>query len=126
MFGKDLLVLIVLAVYKVPCECRANYVGQTSHLVSVRIKQDSRLVRLAQTDISAICWLKGHQAKFKDTKILYRSNNWHKRIIRKSLEIALTSLLINQEEGAHLSVAWLHLYDRLRGDAEVCLLIARS
>lgn len=54
---------------------------QMVHSVAIRIKEHSRHLRLAQTEKSAFalhCWQKGHQANFKDTKIIYRSGNWEK------------------------------------------------
>lgn len=61
-----------------------------------------------------------------DTKILYRSECWQKRITRESLEIALNSPLINQEEDAHLIAAWLPLHDKLQGNAAAWVLTAHS
>lgn len=111
----------VPGVYNVPCECGTSYVRQTGQLVSISINEHKHHVRLGQTDKSAItqhCWLKGHQALFADTKILYRSDKRHKQITRESLEMALTEQSLNQEEGARLSSAWLLLYGKLAGEKE--------
>lgn len=86
---KDPVALNVPAVYQVPCNCGASYVGQKGRLVSTRIKEHSRHVRVGQTDKSVIayhCWSKDHQASF-----LYHSENWQTRFLRESLEIALMS-----------------------------------
>lgn len=48
---KDPLGLNVPAVYEVPCECGTKYIAQTGRLVSVRIKEHSSNVRLAQLDV---------------------------------------------------------------------------
>lgn len=51
---KDLLGLRVPGVYKVPCGCGANYIGQTGWLVSIRIIEHKHHARLGQTEKSAI------------------------------------------------------------------------
>lgn len=62
---------------------------------------------------------------FADDKILYQSDDWHKRITRESLEIALIKKSLNQEEGTHLSSAWLLLY-RKEGEANLTSLKGQS
>lgn len=93
--GKDSLALSVPAVYKVPWECGASYVGQMGWFVSIKIKQHRWHVRLGQIEKLAIahhCWWKGHQVLFVQTKVIYRSEDGHKPVIREALEIALTSV----------------------------------
>lgn len=64
-------------------------------------------------------WLQGHQARFAETKVLFSSDNWHMRMTREWLEIALIKWALNQEDGTRLSTAWLLLYGKLSGeDAE--------
>lgn len=60
----------------------------------------------------------GHQIKFKDTKVLHRSENWQKRIIMESLEIALSSSLLNLEEGLWLNTAQLLLHGKMKDEVE--------
>lgn len=71
---KALLGLEVLEVYKVPCECGESYIGQTGQLVSIRISEHRRDVKLGQTDKSAVaqhCWAKGLRVLFAATNVLY-------------------------------------------------------
>lgn len=46
-------------------------------------------------------------------------DNWHKRIIRESVKIALNKRSLNQEEGLHLRKVWLLLYEWLTGENKV-------
>lgn len=64
------------------------------------------------------CWAQGHQACFAETMVLYRSDNWHARLTRESLEIAFTKQALNQEKVASLSNVWLPLYSKLMGEGE--------
>lgn len=105
---KDPLALNVPAVHEIPCEWGSSYVGQAGRLILLRIKEHRRHVWLAQTDKSTVayhCWLEDHQAQFSKTQILYCLDNWKKCTIRESLEMALMSPLMHQEEGVRLSSA---------------------
>lgn len=42
-------------------------------------------------------WEREHQVHFAEMKMLFRSANWHMRMNRGSLEIALTKQSLNQE-----------------------------
>lgn len=65
---------------------------------------------MEKSAVALHCWEKGHQTKFKDTRILYRSSGWNKRVIRESLEIVVSKgNLINLEQGTQcgmVAVAW--------------------
>lgn len=91
--------------YKVPCECGASYIGQKDVMFD-----------WCKSTIAYHCWLHGHQAKFIQNLGLHKSTKWHNRITRESLEIALDSPQINQENGACLNTAWLPFYEMLKGN----------
>lgn len=52
-------------------------------------------------------------AKFQDTEVLYKSELWMARVVRKSLEIMSCPEMINKEDGEKLSVVWLPAYELL-------------
>lgn len=99
---KDSLSLKAPGVYRVPCECSASHVEQTGWLVSLRVTEHKQYMCLGQMEKPAIAhhyWAQGHQARFANTKVLYQSDNWHRRMTRESLEIVLMKHSLNQEDG---------------------------
>lgn len=51
-----------------------------------------------------------HQIQFSKAEVLFKSSSWNVRLIRESLEIALTQGGINKRDGAKLSNAWLPVH----------------
>lgn len=75
---------------------------------------------LGQENKSALAhhaWATGHSILFDDTTVLCKSS-YGTRIIRESIEIQLRVGVINKEDGARLSTAWLPALDLLREGRE--------
>lgn len=90
--------------------CGVSYVGQTGRLVSIRVAEHKCHIRLGQTGKSETtqhCWASGNQAQFAETRVLWWSDSGQRRLIRESLEIALTARALNQEDGAMYYLASL-------------------
>lgn len=63
-------------VYKIPVECRAVYIGETSRTLEKRLDEHKRYIRLMQPNKSAVSehhWEQGHRINFEKTCILAKS-----------------------------------------------------
>lgn len=59
-------------------------------------------------------WTVGHNICFEETKILHKSLSRGTRILREFLELQLSQTIINKEEGAKLSAAWLPACEQMK------------
>lgn len=101
---KDPLGLNVPEVYKIPYMCGAWYIGQTGRIVNIRANEHQRHVRFGNTEKSALahhCWMAGHHIQFDRTELLYKSPSWNVRLIRESLETAITQGAIIKKTGTN-------------------------
>lgn len=70
-------------VYKVPCSCNRNYIGQTSRPVLKRIDEHMRKVRNKESygsKLSEHALDTGHDIEWTKSCILYKEQNWKKEI----------------------------------------------
>src|SRR5436190_1533465 len=78
-------------VYKVPCSCDRNYIGQTSRPVKTRIEEHMKKVKNKESygsKISEHVLETGHNIKWTDSCVLYKEQNWKKRNFAESLFMA--------------------------------------
>ncbi|KAI4473984.1 hypothetical protein M0804_015069 [Polistes exclamans] len=74
-------------VYKIPCECKKCYIGQTKQKLKKRLERhrnDSKPRNAQKTNTTALAehhFKTGHIFKFDETKILHKEDNWYKRNI---------------------------------------------
>lgn len=79
-------------IYKIPCSCGRNYVGQTSRPVTVRINEHVKKVKNKDKYGSRICehvLETNHTVKWDSSKILYKEPDWRKRNMAESLFMAI-------------------------------------
>jgi len=114
---KDPLPLRTPGVYEIPCTCGDTYIWQTGRLVSTRLKEHSRALRLYQGEKSAIAehsLRTGHRIKFEESKVLAPIANYYPRIIREALEISKRHKTLNREGGYILPARWTPLVQRIK------------
>ncbi len=93
------------AVYCTTCVCGVQYVGQTGRNLKVRLSE--HLTNSSNSSLSAHLLNTGHKPTLKDTQILFREKNEHKRKLIESLCIEhKKSKLCNTGVSLDLPVIW--------------------
>ena len=70
-------------VYKIPCSsCEKAYIGQTSRSLKSRLKEHVRAVAIHDQNslLAKHCAETQHEFDFKETQIIDREKQWHKRL----------------------------------------------
>jgi hypothetical protein len=109
---KDDLGLKVPVVYRIPCECRKVYVGQTGRSIETTCKEHTRHIRLDQPEKSEVAEHSvntGHQIDFSNITILDRTLGYTDRIVKEAIHIRLNRENFNRDNGFNLSQAWFQI-----------------
>lgn len=90
-------------VYKIPCSCGREYVGQSSQLLVDRIYQHEYDIKkgLDKTALSLHITESGHFAKFDDVKVVEIEQNTEKRLLLEMMHIFLTADALNLKTDFH-------------------------
>jgi hypothetical protein len=90
---KDDLGLKVPGMYRIPCECGREYVGQTGRSIEARCKEHIRHIRLKQPDKSIVAehnFNTGHRTDFSSTSVLDKTAGYMDRLTKEATEIRQT------------------------------------
>ncbi|KAJ4438860.1 hypothetical protein ANN_14813 [Periplaneta americana] len=98
-------------VYRIPCSCRAVYIGTTQQSFKTRISEHRRNCRLGHVGKSAVAehaYLEGeHNIRFEDTNTLSDTPHLYARLHREAIEIYKHKNNFNRkEEGLKVNKAW--------------------
>ena len=75
-------------VYRIPCECRKVYIGETGRSMHERIKEHDRDIRLARTQTSAVsehAHKTGHYPLWNEVKFIDRDPHWYTRRVKEAI-----------------------------------------
>ena len=96
-------------VYEIPCECGQVYIEQTGRMVSERISEHKRDLRMQYFDKSAVAQHaleNNHHIGFNEARLINRATNYWDRIRREAIEIKLQPNNFNRDSGLHISKVW--------------------
>ena len=66
--------------------CSHTYIGETKRTLSQRFKEHTNLDK--PTWVGDHCQATGHSMSMKNTKVLTRESNWHKRKVKEAIYIS--------------------------------------
>ena len=77
-----------------------TYIGETKRTLSQRFKEHTNLDK--PTGVGDHCRATGHSVSMKNTKVLTRESNWHKRKVKEAIYIRQRAPTMNRDQGYHL------------------------
>jgi hypothetical protein len=98
--------LKVPGVYRIPCECRKVYVGQTGRSIGARGKEHTRQIRLDKPEKSAVAEHSvntGLQIDFSNITILDRISGYMDRVVKEAIHVRLNKVNFNRDNAFNLS-----------------------
>ena len=104
----------VVHVYKVPCCCGKEYIGETKRALGTRIKERQSATRGGETEKSAIveyAWAEQHHPAWDKTSVLEQARNVDILQIEEAFCIMLAEKqnLLNRDRGTTISHCWKSL-----------------
>ena len=97
-------------VYRIPCSCETNYIGETGRSFQTRLKEHRADLKNGCIRTSALaehCAKTKHQIRLEDTKIIAKEDHYFKRKFREALEIIKLPNNLNRDGGLEVSTSWL-------------------
>ena len=101
-------------VYKIPCECRGVYIGETGRTPKQRMEEHKRAVRKADPS-NAIATHTGttlHAIAWKESEAIDLESHWERKRIKEAIHIKKTSRTWNTDPGIILNPSWYTLLQR--------------
>ena len=89
-------------IYNITCDTDSShtYIGETKRTPSQRFKEHTNLDK--PTGVGDHCRATGHSVSMKNTEILMRESNWHKRKVKEAIYIKQRAPTMNRDQGYHL------------------------
>ena len=94
-------------IYRIPCECGQEYIGETSKSIHERIAEHRRSVRRGDTNNSIAVHVQttDHIIKWENAEVLQREQQKTRRKIKEAMYIQ-TSRCMNLDQGMSLDPIW--------------------
>lgn len=107
-------------IYKIPCECKKCYVGQTKQKLGTRLKQHindckpEKFIKNEKTALAVHHFDTGHIFNFEETKILDYEMNWTKRNVSEMVYIRLNDTINHRTDTQGLSRVYNNILDKFK------------
>jgi hypothetical protein len=114
---KEKLGLMTAGNYRIACECRKVYLGQTGGTIEARLKEQRRHVRLNQPERSAVAehsLTTYHRIDFDGASKLGTATRYMDRVVREAIKIRLHPDNFNRDDGFNMSYAWRPIIKNLQ------------
>ena len=104
-------------VYRVPCSCGKEYIGETKRALGTRIKEHQSATRKGEIEKSAIAehaWTKQHHPIRDQTAVIEQAKNVDILRIKEAFCISLSAKqnLLNRDRGTAISNCWKPLLQK--------------
>ena len=99
-------------IYNITCDIDSShtYIGETKRTLSQRFKEHTNLDK--PTGVGDHCQATGHSVSMKNTKVLTRESNWHKRKVKEAIYIKQRAPTMNRDQGYHLPAIYNQIIPR--------------
>ena len=89
-------------IYNITCDIDSShtYIGEIKRTLSQRFKEHTNLDK--PTGVGNHCGATGHSVSMKNTKVLTRESNWHKKKVKEAIYIIQRAPTMNRDQGYHL------------------------
>ena len=93
-------------IYNITCDMDSShtYISETKRTLNQRFKEHTNLDK--PTGVGDNCWATRQSVSLKNTKILTREFNWHKRKVKEAIYIRQRAPTMNRDQGYHLPVIY--------------------
>ena len=98
-------------VYKIPCSCGKEYIGETKRMLETRLKEHKAATRRGETEKSAVAehaWKEDHPPLWDEVEILAHANRVDTLRIKEAfcLTVADEEKSLNRDKGLATSDCW--------------------
>ena len=105
-------------VYRIPCSCGQEYIGETRRSLESRLKEHQAATRRGETEKSAVAehaWTHQHRPLWDETAILDQARSNSTLLIKEAFYIltAEREKLLNRDQGLQVSECWRPVLRRL-------------
>jgi predicted GIY-YIG superfamily endonuclease len=111
-------------IYSIPCECGRNYIGETSRLLAVRLREHRQNLQqglLEKSKLAQHAYEEDHRVGWDDARILDIENNSRYRKYKESAHMVCLTNAISQPS-LDISPIWIPLIsNEVSNSTEICM-----
>lgn len=104
--------------YKINCECQAEYIGQTMRSLYTRLNEHKSDLKKIQDEnnknhnrLALHAQKTKHKIDFENVSVLHFENNWNKRVTAESMAMIAKTNVISQPSRAVDKIFWKTIKD---------------
>jgi predicted GIY-YIG superfamily endonuclease len=90
-------------VYKIACECKAEYIGQTTRALKTRVREHKRAIKKTQNEsdknhnrLALHAQKTNHKVDLENVSVIHFENRWNKRLVAESMAMIANENVISQ------------------------------
>jgi Reverse transcriptase (RNA-dependent DNA polymerase) len=110
--------LLKNCVYKIRCECEAEYIGQTRRSLATRLGEHKDEMNKIQNEcnknhnrVALHAQKTNHKFDFENVSVLHFESNWNKRIVAESMAMIAKQSVISQSSRSIDKIFWKAIID---------------
>ena len=122
--------LLKNCVYKIKCECEAEYIGQTFRSLATRLEEHKSEMNKIQNEcnknhnrVALHAQKTNHKFDFENVTVLHFESNWNKRVVAESMAMIAKESVISQSSRSIDKIFWKAIIDdekKARGKSYFC------
>jgi predicted GIY-YIG superfamily endonuclease len=108
--------LLKNCVYKIECECKAKYIGQTTRALKTRVKEHKDAQNKIQDEnnknhnrLALHVQKTKHKVDFDNVSVIHFENKWNKRLVAESMAMIASENVISQSSRNIDKIFWKNI-----------------